>query len=225
MGDYVQTEDLSRKECEAIEARVLDENSNLVRSLLKPYRYALDEGTLEDLTQVAFMAMVIELRKFSHVDSVEFKKSATVRMRGEIIDELRRRDFAERNLRTLSNSVKKAEGVLRQRLGREPNESEVCAALAISIDDYREAKSLEMIAMDIEFDERVSATDSVEDEQKEFVADALSRLDDRSQKMIYLLYVGGLGLEEVALVMGTSRATVARVKELAISKIKHLLGE
>ncbi|MCW0469525.1 hypothetical protein OH492_12615 [Vibrio chagasii] len=60
------------------------------------------------------------MRKFDHVANDDFRRAVAVRIRGRLIDELRRRDYMERDKRQLVNRIKHAERQLLQQLGREP---------------------------------------------------------------------------------------------------------
>ncbi|MGR5456901.1 sigma factor, partial [Vibrio alfacsensis] len=88
---HTQTNDQAT--LQELEKLVLQQNIKLINGLLYQYRYAVDEGTFEDLRQTAMMTLVIELRKFDHVANDDFRRAVAVRIRGELVDELRRRDY------------------------------------------------------------------------------------------------------------------------------------
>jgi RNA polymerase sigma factor for flagellar operon FliA len=57
-----------------LEKLVLQQNIKLINGLLYQYRYAVDEGTFEDLKQTAMVTLVIEQRKFDHVANDDFRR-------------------------------------------------------------------------------------------------------------------------------------------------------
>ncbi len=117
---YQHTQTNDQATLQELEKLVLQQNIKLINGLLYQYRYAVDEGTFEDLRQTAMMTLVIELRKFDHVANDDFRRAVAVRIRGELVDELRRRDYMERDKRQLVNRIKLAERQLVQQLARQP---------------------------------------------------------------------------------------------------------
>jgi len=218
---YQKTNMQSATERHAIEAAAIQSHLPLINRSLKRYRGAVDQDTIEDLHQTALMTFVTELRKFDHIVNEDFIKSATVRMRGAIIDELRSRDYLSRENRTLANSIKKAESVLMGKLGRTPRQSELCSALKITAQEYLDAMSDLVLSDDIELYDSV---DNTEEDNKEemvlFLQQELEKLPEEMQKVMYLMYVMGLSTQETALVLKISEVKVHRLKHKGVEVIK-----
>lgn len=223
---YHQTEEMSDSQRSAIESEVLTEYAPFINRILKPYIYVFDHGTIEELRQIALMTFLIELRKFSHVVNDDFIKSATVRVRGEVIDELRRRDPMERRKRQLVNNVNKAEYALTQHLGRPPSSTEICQTLNISNAEYHQAMQVIVIEDEIELDSLVAQTQDISTSHSLLELEkALENLDEELQKVMFLLFVEGLNIKEVALVLELSESKVFRLKQTAIKLLKQQFSE
>ncbi len=223
---YHHTEEMSLSQRNIIESKVLSEHAPFINRILKPYLCVFDDGTIEELRQIALMTFLLELRKFEHVVNEDFIKSATVRVRGEVIDELRRRDPMERRKRQLVNNVKKAEMALTQKLGRTPSASEVCQAMQISSEDYHLAMQVIVIDDEVELDGLVSSTHEQDPSFSMLeLENALESLNEEQQKVMFLLFVEGLNIKETALVLELSESKVFRIKQTCLKILKQQFSE
>lgn len=223
---YHQTEGMTQSQRNVIESKVLNDHAPFINSILKPYMCVFDEGTIEELRQIALMTFLLELRKFSHVVNDYFIKSATVRVRGEVIDELRRRDPMERRKRQLVNNVKKAEATLAQKLGRLPTAPEICRALGISSEDFHQAMQVIVIDDEVELDSLVmNAKDDASSQTLLELEKTLESLDEVQQKIMFLLFVEGLNIKETALVLDLSESKIFRLKQTALKELKQQFSE
>ncbi len=223
---YQHTEELSLAQRHAIEAKAMNDHAAFIHRILKPYLGVFDEGTMEELRQIALMTFLLELRKFDHVVNDDFIKSATVRVRGEVIDELRRRDPMERRKRQLVNNVKKAETLLLQKLGRQPTNLEVCQVMNISQQEYHQAMQVIVLDSEVELDTvATSVEESNTAERLLEVEGCLQALDEEQQKVMYLLFVEGMNLKETALTLDIGESKVFRIKQASIELLKQKLTE
>ncbi|MGF1747920.1 MULTISPECIES: sigma-70 family RNA polymerase sigma factor [Vibrio] len=223
---YQHTQTHDRESLQALENLVLQENIKLINGLLYQYRYVVDAGTFEDLQQTAMMTLVIELRKFDHVANDDFRRAVAVRIRGEIIDELRRRDYMERDKRQLVNKIKKAERELLQLLGREPAVNEICRHLGIQDDDFQQAMMLVDVIDDIELDSVMAkGSDTDRDVLLSEVRQVLETLPEREKRILYLVYVKNLSTKEVAQVLDINEIKVHRIKHRGLDILKSRMKE
>ncbi len=223
---YHQTEELSLSQRNILETKILSEHAPFINRILRPYVGVLDHGTVEELKQTALMTFLTELRKFEHTVNDDFLKSATVRVRGEVIDELRRRDPMERRKRQLVNNVRKAEKALTQKLGRTPAAKEVCQVLDITAEEYHQALQVIVIDDEIELDTLVSGSHEQDPAMSMIeLESALANLDEVQQKVMYLLFVEGLNIKETALVLELSESKVFRTKQACLDILKQQLSE
>ena len=149
-----------------------------------------------------------------------------MRIRGELIDELRRRDYMERDKRQLVNRIKHAERQLLQQLGREPTSNEVCRHLGVEASDYQQAMTLVDVFDDIELESVVTAVPETDKEVLfNEVKEVLNSLPAMEQRILYLVYVKSLSTKETALVLDINEIKVHRLKHRGLDILKSRIKE
>ena len=93
---------------------------------------------LDDLIQVGIIGLIDAARQFDPTQGVQFETFASQRVRGAMLDELRREDWLPRQTRRQAKQIEEAIAVLEQRLGRSPLESEIAEELELPLADYQE---------------------------------------------------------------------------------------
>jgi RNA polymerase sigma factor for flagellar operon FliA len=217
----------------ADEQRQLVEFAPLVKRVVKQLEFqtggALDR---EDLQQIGLMGLLDALRRYGTPDE-RFPAYATVRVRGAILDELRRQDWRPRTVRQESHRVRDGMRDLARKLGREPTAAETQQALGLSVEQYQEfqlAQSAEQLA---NFDELIQQLSEQSSERKyspeshlllqRSIEQALRRLNDREQRVVQLYYEFDLSLKEIARVLDITEARVCQINKLALQKLRELL--
>ncbi|MBC7206638.1 MAG: FliA/WhiG family RNA polymerase sigma factor [Methyloversatilis sp.] len=201
----------------------------IVRQLLSQVSGAMDR---EDMEQIGLLGLLESLRRYGTPDQ-GFAGYAALRVRGAILDELRRQDWRPRTVRQDSHRTRDAVRALTRQLGREPTEAEACAALGIEADAFQAhllAENAETIAS---FDELVgemhemAAAGQTPEEQlmtRRSLAQALTRLDEREQRVIQLYYEFELSYREIAAVLDLTEARICQINKGALRKMKAFLG-
>lgn len=200
----------------------------IVRQLNSQASGAMDR---DDMEQIGLMGLLEALRRYGEPDA-QFGGFAALRIRGAILDELRRQDWRPRAVRQESHRVRDAVRELTRRLGREPSEAEIRAGLGLSPEAYQEhllAANAETIAS---FDELVSdlvqlpshgANPEEAMTTRRSIEQALVALDEREQRVIQLYYEHELSYKEIAAVLGLTDARVCQLNKGALKKMKaHL---
>ena len=185
----------------------------------------------DDMEQIGLMGLLEALRRYGEPDA-QFGGFAALRIRGAILDELRRQDWRPRAVRQESHRVRDAVRELTRRLGREPSEAEIRTTLGLSADAYQEhllAENAETIAS---FDELVSdlvqmpshgANPEEQMTVRRSIEQGLKALDEREQRVIQLYYEHELSYKEIAAVLGLTDARVCQLNKGALKKMKALL--
>ncbi|MBD8566514.1 FliA/WhiG family RNA polymerase sigma factor [Oxalobacteraceae sp. CFBP 8763] len=185
----------------------------------------------EDMEQIGLMGLLEALRRYGAPDT-GFSSYAALRVRGAILDELRRQDWRPRAVRQDSHRQRDALRALTRSLGREPNEQEAAAALGLSLDDYQQyllAESAEeMLSFDEILQEAVGAeqhTPGPEDAYmvRRSLEQALTKLNDKEQRVIQMIYEFELSYKEIAAVLDLSDARVCQLNKSALAKMKTAL--
>ena len=185
----------------------------------------------EDMEQVGLMGLLEALRRYGQPDE-GFGAFAALRVRGAILDELRRQDWRPRSVRQESHKLRDGVRELRRKLGREPAEAEIIKVLGITAAEYLAFQQDEGAEELASFDELVQelsnvASDVQSPEQqlmlRRSLEQALRCLDEREQKVVQLYYEYELNLKEIAAVLDLTEARVSQINKGALRKMKVFL--
>ena len=200
----------------------------IVRQLSAQAGGALDR---EDMEQIGLLGLLDCLRRYGEPDE-KFGAYASMRVRGAILDELRRQDWRPRSVRQESHRLRDAMRELTRRLGREPSEAEAMQTLGLSAEawqEYQLAESAEMLAS---FDELIQETGNLASDtpspeaqfvRRRSIEQALLVLDEREQRVIQLYYEFDLSLKEIAAVLDLTEARVCQINKGALRKMRACL--
>ena len=205
-------------------------------------RFAGQGVEVEDLEQVAAMALVKAVQRFEAEHGLRFTTYAAPTIAGEVRNFLRDRGGAirmGRDTRTMLARLQKETEKLEQRLQRSPTLKELAAAMAISYDellrllDARESAqvtSLHEIGQGEEalaLEEKLGAEDPgfsrVED--RSFYEWAMAQLNPKERQMAELRFVRRLGQRDTAKAMGVSQMQVSRMERRMLEKLRRLTSE
>lgn len=216
----------------ADEGALLERHAPLVRRVVR--QLGAQAGGLmgrDDMEQIGLMALLDALRRYGEPDE-QFVGFATLRVRGAILDEMRRLDWRPRSVRQDAHRVRDVERALTRELGRPPARAEVLSALGMADEDY-EALLLaenaeEMTSFDAlvaaGFDQAGDASPARQAELRSELVHALSALSGREQQVIQLYYEYELNLKEIALVLGLTEARVCQINKQALAKMRQRLS-
>ncbi len=184
----------------------------------------------DDLWVAAALALVESHHRFDPSRGVPFEAFAEHRVRGAMLDELRRHDHLPRRLRARAEGVKRAREGLRQQLGREPSLEEVCERTQMDPESLAGVDAVADAPLSLEpeiqhADLHPTPLDvSERSEVKAQLAAAVDKLPDRLKMLLSLHYVEGLTYREIARIMDVSEPRVCQLHAQAISKVKTLVG-
>ncbi|MDF1484210.1 RNA polymerase sigma factor FliA [Ramlibacter sp. H39-3-26] len=185
----------------------------------------------EDMEQIGLIGLLEALRRYGVPDE-RFGAYAAMRVRGAILDELRRQDWRPRAVRQESHRMRDAVREFRRKLGREPSEAEIVSALGVTSAAYQEyllAENAEQLAS---FDELVyelsNMPSDMQSPEAQMIArrsleQALSVLDVREQRVIQLYYEFDLNFKEIAAVLDLTEARICQLNKGALRKMREFL--
>jgi len=203
----------------------------IVRQLTSQIGAAVDR---EDMEQIGLMGLLDALRRYGDAPDEKFGSYASIRIRGSILDELRRQDWRPRSVRQDSHRMRDAVRALTRRLGRAPSDGDILAELNISaaeLQEYRLAENAEMLVSFDEIQQELSHMPSASLSPEEALMDrrsleqALGTLDEREQRVVQLYYEFDLSLKEIAAVLGLTDARVCQINKGALRKMKAFLQD
>lgn len=203
----------------------------IVRQLSSQLGGSMDR---EDMEQIGLMGLLDALRRYGGTPDAKFGAYASVRVRGAILDELRRQDWRPRSVRQESHRMRDAVRELTRRLGRTPSDADILRELGIGaaeLQEYRLAENAEML---VSFDEVLQELGNLPSETitpeaalmtRRSLEQALHTLEEREQRVIQLYYEFDLSLKEIAAVLGLTEARVCQMNKAALRKMKLFLQE
>lgn len=200
---------------------------------------------MDDLLGDGVIGLMEAVKKYQPGRGVQFKTYASARIRGAILDGLRRLDWAPRRLRRKARDLERRVGELSNELGRPPSPDELATSLGVSREEIETLMAETNGSFIVSLDELVKITDNssflladtisddtqdipaeVERRERQVVLkDAIDQLGERERTCISLFYYEGLTNKEVAHVMGVSPARVCFLHNRALGKLKARLAE
>lgn len=186
----------------------------------------------EDMEQIGLMGLLEGLRRYGTPDE-GFGRFAALRVRGAILDELRRLDWRPRQVRQQAHKVRDTLRALSRQLGREPRADEVLRATGLDDAAYQahlqaqagEAiESLDELLLDGTADNLHSVA-GVEERvfNERLLTQALDHLNERERLILTLYYQHELNLKEIGLVLEISDARVCQLCKQALDKARIFL--
>lgn len=201
----------------------------IVRQLNSQIAGAIDR---DDMEQIGLMGLLEALRRYGTPDAA-FGSYASLRIRGAILDELRRQDWRPRAVRQHSHKLRDAVRELTRKLGREPDEREIIDGLGITAEAYQAYQLDESAELMASFDEVLQDTvspgsDVAPSPEEQLVvrrslAQALGGLDEREQRVVQMYYEFELSYKEIAAVLDLTDARVCQLNKAALNKMKAVL--
>ena len=213
---------------------VIKSNTNLVKKIAwHIYGRASHAIEIEDLMQIGFAALVNAAQQYTRKEGATFATYASIRIKGDIIDHLRKASNLCRTTISMKKRYNKVITDLQSKLFREPTSEEISEAMGISEVEFREwerafqANSHE--SLDSVYDQYsvwfASADDSPEEllndkDLKEVLKHALQQLSGNEALVIQLYYVEELNVMEIAEVLDVSSGRVSQIKKSAIANLR-----
>lgn len=199
-----------------------------------------DKAELEDIVNHGVLALIECIDRFDHSRGVQFDTYASIRVRGSIIDYLRKNDWIPRDVRKASIQIENAYAELQNLLNRSPNDEEVAESLGIGLDDFHKMRSQgsglytlsyeELLNESYNFKEpessiKVPEQNIQDDELKNMIALSIDKLDEKERLIISLYYYEELKLKEIAAVLGITASRVSQIHTRALIKMKMTLSD
>ena len=192
---------------------------------------------IEDLIQQGMEGLVSAAQKYSPKEGVNFQQYAQLRIRGSIIDFLRKNSNLCRTTIKKKQEFERCKLQLQKNLGREPNKYELIKKLNITDDEFNywekafEANTLQ--SLDQAYDEYsilyASSSNnpeiSLQDKQlKDQIKQALSVLNQREAMVAQLYYVEELNIYEISEILEISTGRISQIKKVIIEKLRNEIG-
>jgi RNA polymerase sigma factor for flagellar operon FliA len=217
-----------------------------VRLLARRIHGRLPESvSLDDLVSTGIVGLISAIDRFDPSRHVQLKTYAQHKIRGGMLDSLRRLDWASRQQRKRSKQIAAAIAALEQRLHRAPTEQEVAAELTITIDRYHEwqvnVRGLNLGSLEPEESIHSEKPDLLHflsgdpselpsavlerTELRRALAAAIAGLPEIHQTVISLYYREELTLREIAGIVGLHESRISQLRSQAIRKLRACMAK
>ncbi|MBN3495052.1 FliA/WhiG family RNA polymerase sigma factor [Vibrio neptunius] len=217
------------------ENKLLKQHKVLVNRIVNQLRaHATPHCSIEDMQQIGLIGLLEAGRRYGNVEDPNFPAFAVCRIRGSILDELRRLDWRSRKTRQQAHELNDVTRDLMRSLGRQPTDAEIIKALGTDEKDYltRQNAALagEMQSLDQLIENGIEAqSDAVYDgmsheQTRRSLEAALDKLPKREQLLLTLFYQHELNLHEIALVLDLTPPRICQLHKQALKQLNQYLS-
>jgi RNA polymerase sigma factor for flagellar operon FliA len=234
-------EQLAARKAPDLKRKIVLHYAGLVQFVLKRFGYAGRARSLglerDDLVQMGMMGLLDAAERFSPALGVKFDTYAVSRIRGMMLDEMRRLDWVPRAVHAQHRAYRDAQDQVVRETGREASAGDIAAKLSMTAEEFRkfisetgemmngqtrrsgvpaEGETVETVASDSLSPEEQLSTDDV----KRHLMDAINKLPPRERAVIALYYYEGLKFAEIGAVLRVSESRISQVHTEILAKLR-----
>ncbi len=196
----------------------------------------------DDLVSYGIFGLIDAIDKFDMTKNVKFETYASLRIRGAILDQIRKMDWIPRTVRQRQRKIDEAIKQVEMRTGKTATDEEIALELGVSEDELvswqSQLKVTNVVSLS-EFEEqgqepamenvnknRFSQPEDVveEKELKQKLVESLELLTEKERRVIELYYYEDLTLKEISLVLEVSESRVSQLHTKALLKMRKKMG-
>lgn len=196
----------------------------------------------EDLVSYGVFGLIDAIDKFDTNKDVKFETYASLRIRGSILDQIRKMDWIPRTVRQRQRKIDEAIKSLEARTGKTPTDEMLAEELGVSGEELLSWQSQLKVTNVVSLNEFVEAGNEpvmdakgnfrfaqpeeviAETELKRMLKDAMQLLTEKEQKVILLYYYEDLTLKEISRVLEVSESRISQLHTKALQKMKKKMG-
>lgn len=187
----------------------------------------------DDLFSMGYLGLMDAAEKFDATKGAKFDTYAEFRIRGSIIDELRKQDWVPRSARDRMDALQEAANAVEARTGQKPNEKEISKQMKMPLRKFQEMLqnlgsqtlvNLEDMPESIEREESSFPDpfrEAVRNEARAVVEKMLNELSEQDRMVLNFYYYRGLNLKEIATIMGVTESRVCQIHSRAVMALKN----
>lgn len=198
---------------------------------------------VDDLIQAGMIGLLEASQKYDGDKGASFETYAGIRIRGAIVDEMRRGDWAPRSVHRNGRRVNEAMSALEARLGRDAKDSEIAEQMGVSLEEYydivKDSASTRLYSLDEACEEddgrfqKPGSHDVFVEPSESFhqaaLSEALTRainhLPEREKLVLSLYYEQELNLKEIGLVLEVSESRVSQIHSQATARLRSRMQQ
>ena len=196
----------------------------------------------EELVSYGIFGLIDAIDKYNPDKQNKFETYASLRIRGEILDQIRKMDWIPRTVRQKQKQIDAAIREIEAQTGKNATDEAIAEKLGISQEEYLDWQTQLNVTNVVSLNEYIeqgsdvpngknssshfSAPEDVYEEQelKEVLKDALNLLTEKERRVIELYYYEELTLKEISIVLEVSESRVSQLHTKALSRMKDKMG-
>ena len=199
----------------------------------------------DDIVGYGIFGLIDAIDKFDPAKAVKFETYASLRIRGAVLDQIRKMDWIPRTIRQRQKKIEDAIREIEAENGRSATDEEVAAKLGISDEEFLNWQSQMKITNVVSLNEfmdagmeipqqayqrttaRIDAPEEVVEqaELKQMLMESLELLTEKEKKVILLYYYEDLTLKEISNILEVSESRISQLHTKALSKMKKKMGK
>ena len=193
---------------------------------------------LDELIQVGTIGLIEAAKSFDDQKGVEFEVFARTRIRGAILDQVRKLSYLPRSAIVNIRDHNEATAVLSSELGREPTQTELADFMGKDLDSFHKERThahrFQTVSLESQLPESIDLpanefnepeTTLVDNQMMEALTESIESLPEREKTIISLYYVEELNLKEIGAVLEVSESRVSQVLSATIKQLRKNFAE
>ena len=198
----------------------------------------------DDLCGYGIFGLIDAIDKFDAFKDVKFETYASLRIRGAILDQIRKMDWIPRTIRKRQRQIDQVMNDIQAREGREATDEEIAGGLGISAEEYLDWQTQMKVTGVVSLNEYLETGSDIANESrpatsidfqqpekvlekaelKEMLVEALELLSEKEKTVITFYYYEEMTLKEISRVLEVSESRVSQLHTRALAKMKKKMG-
>ncbi|AOW84914.1 FliA/WhiG family RNA polymerase sigma factor [Vibrio mimicus] len=234
-NNYTSVEEINTPPTPIDENQLLQRHKIMVKRVVNQLKvHATAYCSIDDMQQIGLIALIEAGRRYGDISDPNFPTFAVCRVRGAILDELRRLDWRSRKTRQQAHELNDITRDLIRALGRQPTDAETIKALGTNEQDYYarqsaalagELQSLDQLIENGVENQLSGHYDGLKHEHiRRSLETALNKLSKRDQLLLTLFYQHELNLNEIALILDLTSPRICQLHKQALKQLNQYLS-
>ncbi len=218
---------------------LISEYAGLVKRIAHQLMARLPNSVqLDDLIQSGMIGLLEAAAKFDGTRGASFKTYASIRIRGSMLDEVRRGDWTPRSVHRNARRVAQAVRDVEARTGREAKVEEIADVMGVQLEEYfrilKDASSIRLFSYEdlaensdrAELASGVALSEHYENQEfRQQLIEAIENLPEREKLVLSLYYDEEMNLKEIGAVIGVSESRVSQIMSQTTCRLRTLMTE
>ncbi|MDR0570603.1 MAG: FliA/WhiG family RNA polymerase sigma factor [Clostridiales Family XIII bacterium] len=215
----------------------------LVKKLVMRLRGNYNYSQFDDMINQGMIALIDAVERFDPDMGYKFETFASLKIKGAIIDFMRKQDWIPRNQRSLVKELNAAYEALYAELGREPTKEDLAARMGVSAAQLENIMQKRHNAILLSYEEAIDEkmmtasplltehketdapeTELLKEEMKQTLMGAIDELNERERTVVSLYYYENMKLKEIAAIMSITESRVSQIHSAALVKLRHKMN-